>query len=67
MSNSKHHGPHCAGICEGQAYTIMLRQKDTDIEQLQAENAALKADNALAFWILPNGDQTGLPPSTWKT
>ena len=37
MSDLKHHGPHCAGLCEGAAYTIMLEKKDRQIFDLTCE------------------------------
>ncbi|WP_019558530.1 hypothetical protein [Thioalkalivibrio sp. ALE12] len=39
--NDKHHGPHCAGSCEGAAYQI-------EIERLRAENKALRKQLAVA-------------------
>ena len=35
MSNKNHHGPHCAGLCEGQAYI-------SRIKELKVENARLR-------------------------
>ena len=35
MPNELHHGPHCAGLCEGAAYVTMLRQKDARIAELE--------------------------------
>ena len=35
MSNPKHKGPHCDGCCEGVAYTLMIRDKDAEIEELK--------------------------------
>ena len=58
--SDQHKGPHCAGLCEGAAYTAMLRQKDKRIESLEAESGerlvelgdALKDARALADWVL---------------
>jgi len=35
VSNPKHKGPHCDGYCEGVAYTLMIRDKDAEIEELK--------------------------------
>ena len=31
MKNPKHHGPHCAGHCEGQAYSSRIRELEGEL------------------------------------
>ena len=37
MSEPRHHGPACAGQCEGQAYQIEIRRLKKRIEALETE------------------------------
>ena len=36
MTNPKHHGPNCAGLCEGQAYNSRIKELEGDNERLRA-------------------------------
>ena len=45
MTNPKHHGPHCAGHCEGQAYS-------SRIKELEGENDRLRGDAAEAEGVI---------------
>ena len=45
MKNPNHHGPHCAGLCEGQAY-------NSRIKELERENQRLRGDAAEAEGVI---------------
>ena len=31
MTNPNHHGPHCAGLCEGQSYSSRIRELEREL------------------------------------
>ena len=37
MSNENHHGPHCAGLCEGKAYSSRIKQLEGVNERLRGD------------------------------
>ena len=45
MGNENHHGTHCAGLCEGQAYS-------SRIKELAGENERLRGDAAEAEGVI---------------
>ena len=45
MKNPTHPGPHCAGLCEGQAYS-------SRIKELAGENERLRGDAAEAEGVI---------------
>ena len=47
--NGEHHGPHCAGSCEGAAYQIEIRK-------LRSENEALREALEMLLRYIETGD-----------
>jgi len=52
--NPDHYGPHCAGLCEGAAYTVKIRELESRLAEKEVTVQRLRNTlSSVAGWYLP--------------
>ena len=52
--NPDHYGPHCAGLCEGAAYTVKIRELEARLAEKEVTVQRLRNTlSSVAGWYLP--------------